>query len=52
MIPNIGGRSVADDLAVVQQQNSVCNRKGFIMIMRDVNSGDFCLMQNVAQFIE
>ena len=48
MRPNLRRRALADDAPVVQQQDAVCNRKGFLLVVRNVHRRDACLVQDVA----
>src|SRR5687767_3378935 len=41
----------ADDPSVVQDQNSIGNGEGFLLIVSDINGWNICLMQNGAQLI-
>ena len=42
--PHFIGCAVADDLAVVQEENSVSDGEGFILVVCDIDRGDFCFI--------
>src|SRR5215207_5490070 len=39
-------RAIADDLTAVQDQDPICNRKGFLLIMSNIDRRDICAMQD------
>src|SRR5687767_5578328 len=49
--PHFCWRACTDDLTVVQDQNSICNCEGFLLIVSDIDGGNICLTQNGAQLV-
>ncbi len=52
MRPDLDGRSLANDPAIVQDQHPVSEGKGLLLGMRDINRGDIGMLQQIPQFIQ
>src|SRR6187549_2876831 len=52
IIPNLFRSPFPNDIAIMQQQNTICDGEGLLLVMGYIDRRDPCLLQNIAQFVE